>query len=500
MKHLHLFSLGLVLSLQSQLVTSLKIPFKRTAHPKTLIGTSSHSIGTLLAGTSDDDNLGNVGNIRYTTNITINGKEVHVALDTGSTDLWVIPPGGIGQFNDTEIPLSLRYGDGSYGVKGTIGVSPFEFGPYKIGKQAFLNANESTIGAMTDLGIYGLFGLGFDHPETSPINSAIEKKYGPSATWGASVLQNIFNQNASKPNFIAVDLARTEDLEGTAGGSFNIADYDKEYVAVADAPKLLQFPRNATRWTTLLEDVWVDGVSIKFGSTIEGVPAGKAIALVDTGSPAGVFPAEIMQGIFSRIEGAAYDKTMRLWLIPCNSTTNVDMVMGNQSFSIHPLDLSEVTFAMISGQNHTLCTSSFSTHDKVGGNEFDLVLGDTFLRNVYSVYDFGDPSGSSDGAMGVPYMQFLSQIDAAKAAEQAIAVRNKAIAEIGPEIPPKELLAILNGPATTTSGASTLTSTTKTSVNLAPGETFAADTSDVSRYATIVIGLLAANVRIYTVV
>lgn len=47
----------------------------------------------------------------------------------------VIPPGGIGQYNDTGIPLSLRYGDGSYGVDGTIGLAPFEFGPYKIDRQ-----------------------------------------------------------------------------------------------------------------------------------------------------------------------------------------------------------------------------------------------------------------------------------------------------------------------------------------------------------------------------
>lgn len=47
----------------------------------------------------------------------------------------VIPPGGIGQFNDTGVGLSLLYGDGTYGVSGTIGVAPFEFGPYKIEQQ-----------------------------------------------------------------------------------------------------------------------------------------------------------------------------------------------------------------------------------------------------------------------------------------------------------------------------------------------------------------------------
>ncbi|KAF8057031.1 aspartic peptidase domain-containing protein [Lyophyllum atratum] len=495
MRLLHCFSFGLVLSSQASLVASTKIPFtKRDARPKTLIGVSTHSkINPLADATDDNDALGNVGNIRYTTNITINGKEVHVALDTGSTDLWVIPLGGIGKFNDTGIPLSLLYGDGTYGVKGTIGVAPFEFGPYNIERQAFLNANESTIGAMTQIGIYGLFGLGFDHPEASPVNSAIERKYGPSATWGASVLQNIFNQNASKPNFIAVDLARTEDLESTAGGSFNIGEYDEEYAAVAAAPQLLQFPKNATRWTTLLEGIKVNGVPIKIASTIKGVPKGKALTLVDTGNPSGSFSGAIMEGIFSKIEGAVRDSSERVWIVPCTVTPTVELVLGGQSFPMHPLDLTEVSSVPIEGVNHTVCTNSFLIDNNPGQDEFELVFGDTFLRNVYAVYDFGDPSGMANGTANVPYMQFLTQVDSAKAAKEHVALRTKAIAENGPELPPKEILALLDDGASTTSGAPKPTGSVKAGVNLAPND---GSNPDIARYAPAVIGLLAANLLV----
>jgi hypothetical protein len=47
----------------------------------------------------------------------------------------VIPPGGLGSYNDTGIPLSLKYGDGSYGVSGTIVIAPFELGSYRVEKQ-----------------------------------------------------------------------------------------------------------------------------------------------------------------------------------------------------------------------------------------------------------------------------------------------------------------------------------------------------------------------------
>ena len=50
----------------------------------------------------------------------------------------VAPPGGIGEFNNTGIPIVL-HDDGSTLLNGIIGVSPFEFGPYKVEKQGLFN-------------------------------------------------------------------------------------------------------------------------------------------------------------------------------------------------------------------------------------------------------------------------------------------------------------------------------------------------------------------------
>ena len=242
----------------------------------------------------------------------------------------VDPPGGLGKFNDTGIDLELLYGDGSYGTKGTIGVAPFQFGSYHVAEQAFMNVVESTISGLLEVGIYGLLGLSFDFSTASPINGKIKSLYGQDATWGRSVLKNIFAQNVSQPNFVAIDLSRTDDLEDTDGGSLLIGEYDDKYAAVAEKPKLPQYPKGGDRWTILLEGISVDGKAVPVQSTIAGISPGSAQTLLDTGDPSSVFPVAIHDAIYSSVPGAVQysDDSGQVWFIPCNTTTHVEIQFG----------------------------------------------------------------------------------------------------------------------------------------------------------------------------
>jgi len=241
--------------------------------------------------------------------------------------LRVNPPGGIGTFNDTKIPINMGYGDGSYGASGTIGVSPFKFGTYEVPKQAFAHVTNSTISGLEELGVYGLLGLGFDLTSASLVKAIVQQKYGNSTTWGNSVLYNIFDQNPCQPDVIAMRLSRTDDLEDTKGGSFTIGEYDPDYTDVTKSPKLAQYPEGGSRWTTLLEGICVDGKSIPLTSAIEGVPAGRVQPMLDTGVPTALFLAPLWDAIYSSIPGAVkYNKNY--WLVPCNTTTVVQLEFG----------------------------------------------------------------------------------------------------------------------------------------------------------------------------
>ena len=175
-----------------------------------------------------------------------------------------------------------------------------------------------------------MLGLSFDVASASPINAAIKRRYGASATWGQGFLQNIFQAHPDQPNFIAIDLARTDDLEDTAGGSFGIGEYEDKWESIANSPKLAQWPKGGDRWTTLLEGVKVDGVTVPLNSTIRGVPRGSMLALLDTGDPTDIMPSWLRDAIYSKIPGAVpyTDKDGKVWIVPCNATASVSFQFG----------------------------------------------------------------------------------------------------------------------------------------------------------------------------
>jgi uncharacterized protein (UPF0333 family) len=69
-------------------VSAVKIPFKRATTKATFGISKELSNGVLAASNGSTGNIGNVKDVRYTATINLNGKDVVVALDTGSSDLW----------------------------------------------------------------------------------------------------------------------------------------------------------------------------------------------------------------------------------------------------------------------------------------------------------------------------------------------------------------------------------------------------------------------------
>ncbi|KAJ7851187.1 aspartic peptidase domain-containing protein [Mycena leptocephala] len=343
--------------------------------------------------------------IRYAANITLNGQDFRVAIDTGSADLWVVPPKDFG-FNDTGIPIVDGYLGGN--VDGTIGFASMELGGYSFKSQAFNNATTAGLGGIVDIGLDGLIGLSFGAPRINPNFRHPAEKWQKCKSGPTLPLQHL-RPDTPERHFIGISLSRTDDLEGSAAASFSINEVDPAYAAVLDAPFIPLFPADSGAWSILL-----DGIS--------------AVAIMDTGTPTALIPELLVNAIYSQIPGARLEalKGSNVWTVPCNTTSIVSVQIAGQAFPIHPLDLSDVLFDNTTNRDVAICASPWSSGS--GGAQFDVLFGDSFMRNVYSVLNFGDSVAHSP--TGNASMQLLSQTDATAAIADVLNVRMALLASL----------------------------------------------------------------------
>ncbi|KAJ7867210.1 aspartic peptidase domain-containing protein [Mycena olivaceomarginata] len=386
------------------------------------------------AASDVNNNLINSDNLRYSTNITIGGNVVNVLIDTGSTDLCT----------------TLRYGDGTNFVTGDIGIGAFELdGQFAVPAQAYL-FGKSQAGEEADFaeGHFGILGLGFDTVGASRINTAIQTADGAASTRGRSVLSNIFAQNPSGSDYIGIALSRTGDGEGTADGSLTISEYDSDYEAVGSAPKISQAPPNSGVWSVVMDGFSVGGKKITWPTTLTTVaPTGKNVVLLDTGCvPSLAVYSSIPGAVFSptsRIPLVQFSTTTDVWVVPCTAQVDVVATFGGQDFALHPLDVTDmqVLTSPDGTHNFTVCTNAFTDLGTIAAGETDALFGDSFLRNVYTAFDFG----TGGPTKGTPFVQMLSTTDATKSAADLINVRRQSMANMPPELSPADLAKVFNG-------------------------------------------------------
>ncbi|KAJ7498305.1 aspartic peptidase domain-containing protein [Mycena galericulata] len=355
---------------------------------------------------------------RYSTNLTINGQNFNAIIDTGSSDIWVIPPADF-IFDNTGIPIFAPFGGGN--VSGVIGFGTVGLGSYSVEQQVFQNATFIDLGLVESLGLNALIGLAFDSTQTSPLTAALEDA-GSNPTTGNPFLYNIFAQTPGQDNFIGISLSRTDDLEGTADASFTINELDPTYSAVANAPAIPIVAGIVDRWRILVESISVEGVDIPFPSSmVSNVPDGSLAVLLDTGNPTASVPPAIISSVFSQIPGAV--------------------------------------FKVVDGYSTEEESDSFKqtqwTSVPASQGDIDMAFGDSFLRNFYTVFNFGDdvsqaPAGSS--------IQLLSQTDPTSAQQDVAKARPALIAAVESALPsaggaPDATSSTLAGPDATSPAA-----------------------------------------------
>ncbi|KAI0043886.1 acid protease [Auriscalpium vulgare] len=388
-------SVAVRLDLHSQRSTDL---FKRS-------NTSAHA-ATLI--TSE---------FEYKINITLGGQPFTVQLDSGSADLWVV--GTVSNANLTGYNATDSYLDGTV-TTGPVKTAVLELAGFTVPDQAFMEVSPSA----NQLEGSGLIGIG--PYNTSTILDALGGQLK-----GAPPLDRIFGQNISTSNYFTVFSNRLNDTEETTPGTFTIEEVISGYDNIFEQPKIgvTSYPpeKDGSSWQGLLDVngiIGPNGKPLNVSSSISGNPdKRRLVAVFDTGTTNTYVLPSVAKQIYSVIDGAMFMLSpVPQWLVPCEAEVNVTFKFGGQSYPMHPLDLSRELDSDLD-----LCAGIFQPSLELAP-EYDLLLGDAFLKSVYMLINAGDfvdgsPEGPNITASAAPYVQLLAITDPAKAHLEFVAAR-----------------------------------------------------------------------------
>ncbi|KAJ7486168.1 aspartic peptidase domain-containing protein [Mycena galericulata] len=377
-----------------------------------------------LAGSSP---LGDTAELQYTANITIAGQAFQVLVDTGSSDLWVATSSLTGT-SSTGKAATISYASGS--ASGPVLTGSVDFAGFTVSNQAFIEVppdSDHPVGQ-------GLIGLG-------PSEGSVLFEAFNAASEGNTVLDSIFIQNTSTPNYMTFTLGRLDDPSQTFPGELTVGEVLNNYTNVTSQPKLpvttVAISDDANQHFQVLLDangfIGPDGNPIPITSVVKSTSnKNQPTVVIDSGFSLPQVPTSVAEAIYGRFSGSELvnDPSLgQIWLVPCTQEVNITLKFGGNSYPVHPLDTAaDPTIFGLSARKTSsgvnACIGLFQpvSFDTGSDPTYDIIFGMAFLRNVYVLVNYGDfIAGSTSKA--APFMQFLSTTDPAQAHTDFVNVR-----------------------------------------------------------------------------
>lgn len=288
-----------------------------------------------------------------------NGTPLYMLMDTGASATWVMAtsckssaclshntygPTNSKTYNATSGTFDIAYGTGH--VSGAVATDSVSFAGFTL-SLTFGVANQ-TSDDFLHFPFDGIMGLARDQGSYPPVLEAISS---------AKVL---------KSNVFGVNLDRNSD--GLHNGEINFGAPDSSKYSGSLSYTSLSSSKGD--WVVAVDDVGVDGKSA-------GV-TGRS-AYIDTGTSYIFIPpadAKALHGLITDSQVASDGKT---WYVPCSTTSSVQFTFSGVNYSVPSED-------WVGGKSGgSLCTSNIFPGTPAGVNNW--LLGDTFIKNVYTVFD-----------------------------------------------------------------------------------------------------------------
>ncbi|KAH8920748.1 acid protease [Atractiella rhizophila] len=297
-----------------------------------------------------------------------------VVLDTGSSDLWLagsscnsgcsgvttFNPSSSSTFKNLNKSFSIRYGSGS--ATGTLGQDTVSLANQTITNQIFAVADTVASGTLNSP-LSGLMGLAFQTI---------------AASRATPLAQQLAEDGVLDSPVVAFAFTRFNDNSGQRdltepGGLMTLGGTDPNLFT----GQITQYPlaNQGTYWLIPVTGVSVDGTSISVESEN---------AAIDTGTSLIAGPTDDVAAIYAQIPGSApYSRAQGYYTVPCDFTGSIAFQFGGSSttWTINADDF------LVGQVSSTRCVGGLFTLPSSSGTP-DWIVGDVFLKNVYSVYDY----------------------------------------------------------------------------------------------------------------
>lgn len=299
-------------------------------------------------------------------------QEMYMLIDSGSANTWVM--GSSCQSNACQTHNTFGSEDSST-LKTTTQKWSMTYGT---GEVDGVVAKDSVQLANYSLSMsFGLASTASDDFNNYPMDGILGLGRSTDATNSQTVMQVLDSQGHLPSNIVGIHLQRSSD--GTNDGQITFGGVDSSKFA----GKLSYAKTIATdSWQVAADDAGVDSNAVGF--------TGKT-AIVDTGTSYILMPPADADSLHDLIPGSSQNG--ELYIVPCSSTASVYITISGVKYSVSPKDY--VGKASGSG-----CQSNIIGHQAFGPN--DWILGDVFLKNVYTVLDFDNARvgfGTKSGAV-----------------------------------------------------------------------------------------------------
>ncbi|KAK6078899.1 eukaryotic aspartyl protease [Seiridium cupressi] len=344
---------------------------------------------------TDQTQLGSE-DVAYYGSVGIGGQNFNVIFDTGSADVWVPGPsctrakgcvhtskydqGG----SDLGTKTSIQYGSGA--TEGENYVDEFTIAGLTATNQTLISV--TTASGFTQIDADGLAGMAF---------STIAQDNG------TTFFENLVAQGAVQADEFGFYLGRVsggtqKDSELTLGGR-DSTKYTGEFVTVPVSSQ--------TYWQIDLDGVKVGGSTVANTQGQAAIDTGTTILLAPTAAAAAVF-AQIKGSFGLTLEG------QKIYLYPCSTAdgnipsitfAGVDLAINPLDFKLGSLGLGDIDdLALgdaalaaeirekIAPEAGGYCIAGFSGGDLTGIDDL-YIVGDTFIKNWYSVFSYSAADG-----------------------------------------------------------------------------------------------------------